>query len=215
MHEDAAGKVLSGRDAVDPGDGVFDAGAGAGEFDELLNAVELDAGVLNAARNDGAQANLGPGDEAGESHAADGGGEPFCVLRGAAEEAGAVGTDQFEAGNVAAKGAGDVVVLAVDVVGNGTADGDVFCAGSDGQKEAARDGEIENLGESDAGFTAQDSGLRIEADEAVQPTGDARPAGRKEGAVFKQADVSVATAGADGQKPGSRRLWLEGNRPSS
>ncbi len=107
---------------------------------------------------------------------------------------------------MAAKGAGDVMVFAVDVVGNCTADGDVFCAGSHGQKEAARDGEIENLGEGDSGFTAQDSGLRIEADEAVQPTGDARPAGGKEGAVFKQADVAIATASAYGKKP--RGGWL-------
>ena len=173
---------------------------------------ELDAVVLNAARDDGAQAYLCPGDEAGESHAADGGGEPFGVLRRAAEEAGAVGADQLEAGNVAAEGSGDVVVLAVDVVGNGAADGDVFGAGSDGQKEAARDGEVENLGESDAGFAAENAGLRIEADQAVQPSGDTGTAGGKQGAVFEQADVAIAAASADWQKPRGGR-FVKGKSP--
>ncbi len=67
-------------------------------------------------------------------------------VRGA-EAAGAVGADQFEARDVAAEGAGDLVVLAVDVVGDGAAEGDVLGARRDGQEEAARDGEVEDLRE--------------------------------------------------------------------
>src|SRR5690242_18833009 len=112
-HEDATGEVAAGGNAVDPGDGVF-AGRLLGEGEELVEAVELVAVVVNFARDDGAQADLRPGDEAGETHAADGGGEPVGVLDGAADEAAAVGADEFEAQYVAAEGARNVVVLAVD-----------------------------------------------------------------------------------------------------
>ena len=44
------------------------------------------------------------------------------------QSARAVGADQFELSDVAAEGSGDVVVLAVDVVGDGSAEGDIFCA---------------------------------------------------------------------------------------
>ena len=65
-------------------------------------------------------------------------------------------------GDVAAEGAGDVVVFAVDVVGDGAAEGDVLGAGGDGEEEAAGDGEVEDLGEGDAGFGGEEAGLGIE-----------------------------------------------------
>ncbi len=81
---------------------------------------------------------------------------------GSAEAAGAVGADELELRDVAAEGSGDVVVLAVDVVGDGSAEGDVFGAGGDGEEEAAGDGEVEDLGEGDAGFGGEEAGRGVE-----------------------------------------------------
>ena len=80
--------------------------------------MELDALVVDLAGDDGFEAQRCPGDKAGEAEAADGCGVPVGVFGGRAELAGAVGADQLELGDVAAKGSGGVVVLAVDVVGD-------------------------------------------------------------------------------------------------
>ena len=73
---------------------------------------------------------------------------------------------------MAAEGSGDVVVFAVDVVGNCSAEGYIFCAGRDGEEEAAGDGEVEDLREGDAGFGGEEAGLGIEVDQAVHAGGE-------------------------------------------
>ena len=165
-----------------------------GEVEELVDAVELDAFVVDLAGDDGLEAEGGPGDEAGEAEAADGGGVEVGVFGGGAEQAGAVGADELELGDVAAEGSGDVVVFAVDVVGDCSAEGYVFCAGGDGEEEAAGDGEVEDLREGDAGFGGEEAGLGIEGDEAVHPGGE------QEVAVLEEADVAVAAAHAYGER---------------
>jgi len=71
--------------------------------------------------------------------------EPVLVVALGAEDASAIGADELEAGNVIAEGGGDLVILAVDVIGNGAAQRDVLCAGGDRQKESLGDGEVEDL----------------------------------------------------------------------
>ena len=79
--------------------------------------VELDALVVDFAADDGFEGELRPGDEAGEAEAADGGGEHVGVLGARADHARTVGAGDLKGGNVDTKGSGDVVVLAVDIVG--------------------------------------------------------------------------------------------------
>ncbi len=129
--------------------------------------MELDALVVDHAGDDGLEAERGPGDEAGEAEAADGGGEPVGVFGRGAEAAGAVGANEFELRDVAAEGSGDVVVFAVDVVGNCSTEGYILRSGSDREEEAAGDGEVEDLRESDSGFGGEEAGLGVEVDEAV------------------------------------------------
>ncbi len=179
---------------VDPAYGVLDVLALVGEVEELVDAVELDALVVDHAGDDGLEAQCRPGDEAGEAEAADGRGVEVGVFGGRAEHARAVGADEFELRDVAAEGAGDVVVLAVDVVGDCSAERDVLCAGRDRKEEAARNGEVEDLRERDAGFGGEEAGLGVEAEQAVHAGGD------EELAVLEQADVAVAAAHADGQR---------------
>ena len=59
-----------------------------------------------------------------------------------------------------AEGAGDVVVLAVDVVGDGAADADELRAGRRRQEPAVRHGEVEDLSQRRARLAADDAGRR-------------------------------------------------------
>lgn len=106
---------------------------------------------------------------------------------------GAVGADEFEPGNVAAKGSGGVVILAVDVVRNCSTEGYILCAWRDGEEEASGNGEVEDLRERDAGFGSEEAGLGVEVDEAIHCGSD------EEVAVLEEADVAVAAAHADGE----------------
>ena len=195
MHEDAAGEVATGGGDVDPADGVLDVFGLVGEVEELVDAVELDAFVVDLAGDDGLEAEGGPGDDAGEAEAADGCGVELGVFaRVSRVDAGAVGADELELGDVAAEGSGGVVILAVDVVGDCSAEGYIFCSRSDGEKEASGDGEVEDLGEGDARLGGEEAGLGVEVDEAIHGGGD------EEVAVLEQADVAIAAAHADGER---------------
>ena len=93
-----------------------------------------------------------------------------------------------------AERAGGFVVLAVDVVGDGAAERDVLGSRRDGKEEAARDGEVKNLCECDAGFGREDTTVGVERQKAVHRCG------LEQRAVFEQADVAIAAAHANGQR---------------
>jgi hypothetical protein len=82
------------------------------------------------------------------------------------------------------------MIFAVDVVGNCSTQGYIFCSWGDREEEAARDGEVEDLREGDTGFGGEEAGLGIERDQAVHSGGE------QEVAVFEEADVAVASAHA-------------------
>ena len=164
------------------------------QVEELVDAVELDSLVVDLARDDRTQLQLRPGDDAGQAHPADRRGVPLGVLGRRTESAAAVRAHQLEAGNVVAKGARSLMVLAVDVVGNGATERNVLRPRSDRQKEAARHREVENLCQRDAGLGGQDAGLGVEVEQAVH----ARRL--QQVAVFQQANVAVAAAQSHRQR---------------
>ena len=174
LHEDAAREVLARGGHVDPADGVLDVLRLRGEIEELVDAVELNPLVVDLAADDGLESKLRPRDHAREAEAADRRRVHVRVFSRRAAQARAVGADELELRHVAAEGAGDVMVLAVDVVRDRAAERDVLRAGRDRQKEAARNGEVENLRERDAGLGGEDTGRRIEPEQAVHAGGLAR-----------------------------------------
>src|SRR5438477_6842947 len=147
LHENAAGEVAAVGGAVDPADGVLDVLALVGEVEELVDAMELDSFVVDHAGDDGLEAQGGPADEAGETEAANSGGEEAGVFSGGTQQAGTVGAQEFELGDVTAEGAAGVVVFAMDVVGYCSTQGYIFCSGGDGKEEATRNGKVEDLRE--------------------------------------------------------------------
>ena len=162
LHEDAAGKVAAPGDAINPGHRIFLVRAGLRERDELLQPDEPGGSIADAAGNDWPQLQLGPDDQPGQPHAADGRGVPLGIFGWAAHYRCAVGAHQLEALGVQAEGTGDVVVLAVNVVGNRSTHGYVFGARAHGQKPPAGHGEIKDLRQRYAGFATQHAGSGIE-----------------------------------------------------
>jgi hypothetical protein len=61
-----------------------------------------------------------------------------------------------------------MMVLPVHVVGDGAAERGELRPRRDRQEPARGQGEVDDLGKQHAGFAAQDAGLRIEGDEAVE-----------------------------------------------
>ncbi len=106
----------------------------------------------------------------------------------------AVGADQLELRYVAAEGAGVVVVLAVDVVGDGAAERDVLGARRDRKEEAAWHGEVEDLRQRNAGLRREQASDRVEVQQAIHGRG------LEKRAVLEQADVAVASTHANGKR---------------
>jgi hypothetical protein len=86
------------------------------------------------------------------------------------------------------------MVFAMDVVGNCSAEGYIFCSGSDGEKKTTGDSEVEDLREGYASFGGEEAGFGVEVDEAIHRGGD------EEVAVLEEADVAVAAAHANGER---------------
>ena len=86
-----------------------------------------------------------------------------------------------------------MVVLAVNIVGNRAAEGDILRPGRDRKKEAARHREVKNLRKGDAGLGGEDAGCGIERQQPVH-------AGcYQQIAAFEQADIAIAAAHAHRQ----------------
>ena len=70
--------------------------------------------------------------------------------------------------DVSAEGPGTVMVLTVDVVGDGSADGDEARAGRDRKKPSFREKYVDDVGEADAAFAAQHASRFVESEDAVK-----------------------------------------------
>ena len=70
--------------------------------------------------------------------------------------------------DVSSEGSRTVMVLAVDVVGNGSADGNEARAGRDGKEPSLRKEYVENIGEADAAFAAEYARRFVETENAVE-----------------------------------------------
>src|SRR6478672_2659348 len=87
-----------------------------------------------------------------------------------------------------AETADHMMVLAVNVIGDGSADRDEFRAGRDRQEPSAANDQIEDFRQGDAGFALENSGRLIERQKMVHP------ASVQENAIRVQAAVAIAAA---------------------
>ncbi len=63
-----------------------------------------------------------------------------------------------------------LMVLAVHIISQGTADGRIACTRHNRQYPALGDNQLQNIGKQQACFTAQHTGYRVESDEPVETT---------------------------------------------
>ena len=83
-----------------------------------------------------------------------------------------------------------MVIFAVDVGGDGTAERDEAGAWRDGREKTARQKDVDQLGDSDAGLAAQEPGGGVEGEHAVE----ARQI--DDAILIVEGGVAVGTAGA-------------------
>jgi hypothetical protein len=75
---------------------------------------------------------------------------------------------QSDLPNVSAKGSTAMMILAMNIVSDCSADGYVPGAGSDGKKPSAREKYVDNIGEADTAFTTQHPSGFVESKDAVE-----------------------------------------------
>jgi hypothetical protein len=73
-----------------------------------------------------------------------------------------------ELANMSAESSSAVMVLTVDVVGNGSSDGDEASAGRDWKEPSSREEYVDDVGEADAAFAADHASGFVETKNAVK-----------------------------------------------
>ena len=99
-------------------------------------------------------------DEPGEAKAANGRRVEISDFLPASRAARAIGANQLKLRDVAAEGARNVMILAVNVIRNCSAQRDILRSGRDGQEEPARHREVQNLRQRNARLGSQQARLR-------------------------------------------------------
>ncbi len=149
--QDAAPEAPARGHRVDPGDRVPVVAVALVHHRQEVLEVRRPLGVDGAAtRLDRQQADRGIEDHAGEAHPTDRRPEQLSALVRSRLDDRAVGEEQCQAGHVGPERSVDVVVLAVDVAGDGPADGDEAGPRGHRHEEAPRDEDLEQLVEADA-----------------------------------------------------------------
>lgn len=165
--EDAAGSPAG--ETIEPGDGVFElVVALAAHGEKCVEGIEGNGFGVNPWANDRFQLNVSPGDHAGEAQAADGCAEHVGIFRGTAEDQAVIGAMEAQLADVGSEGSGAVMVLAVDVIGDGAADGDKASPGGYGEKPASGYNKFEYLGKTDAGLATDHAEGWVKAQDAVE-----------------------------------------------
>jgi hypothetical protein len=204
LDKNATGKVTALCNAIDPGHGVF-LRTRAGKCDELFQPYELGGLIPDAPGSDGAQLHFSPTDQAGQPHPPDGSGVPFRIFGCAAHHLRPIRTYELEAWRVQSERARNMMIFAVDVVGNRSTDGYVFGARAHRQKPAAGHSEVQNLGQRHSSFAAQQTGLLVERDQAIKIWR------AQQCPILEQANVAVTASHAHRQHffagdPGRRKI---------
>ncbi len=161
---------LAARHGIDPGDAVGD----IWPVRRQRRQQRIEIGQLAFAHRDGGlrvglQFDGNLQDDAGQSHAANGGGEQGGRGDGVDAANIAVGSQQVEPLHMIAKTASAIMVLAMDVGSNSAANADPAGAGDDGQAEAARHEQPVDLGQTRAGLADQNAIGGIEIQQPIQP----------------------------------------------
>ena len=107
------------------------------QFKKIREPVEAERFGIEPRARYAPQLQFCPGDESRQAESAEAGNKPVRVFCFRADDATAVAALQFEGNDMATETARDMVVLAMDVIGDRAADGDEAGTGNDRQEPAA------------------------------------------------------------------------------
>src|SRR5229473_4561013 len=152
--EDAT-RVLPGE-TVEPRHSVFEATVAlAAQVEKSVQGLKGDGLGVDPGTGHAFELNICPGDYAGQTEPTNSGAQHVGILFGIADHQTVVRAMQADLADMSAEGSSAVMVLTVDVVGDGSADGDEARAGRDGKEPSFREEYAEDVGEADAAFAAE------------------------------------------------------------
>jgi hypothetical protein len=111
---------------------------------------------------------VSPGDYAGQAETAGSGAKHVGIFFTVADYQTVVRAMQSDLADVSAEGSSAVMVLTVNVVGNGSADGDEAGAGRDGKEPSFTEEYADDVGKADAAFAADHASGFVETEDAVE-----------------------------------------------
>jgi hypothetical protein len=154
---------------VEPADGVFPGRLGlVGQGEEGIQGLVGHDLCVEPGPGHRAELQLGGSDDPGEADPAHGRGEPVGAAVGTAIDDLAIRPHQTQAADMIAERAGPVVVLAMDVVGDGAAHAHELGTRQDRQPPAPRRHQALDVPQQDTRFADQPAGRRIEGVQAVE-----------------------------------------------
>ena len=163
-------------------------------LEKRVEVLQADRLRLERARRHGLQLEFDPGDDPGQPQAADRGGEELRALRWSDLEEGAVAPQQPERTDVTPEGAGPIVVLAVDIVGDRPAKGHELGPRRHGHEPAARHADFEQPPDRKPRLRPHDAGRPVGRDDAIEA---AHP---EQAAAIVEAHVAIGAAEATRQE---------------
>jgi hypothetical protein len=206
-HDDAPAETVADRDTIHPGDRMPIGSVIRGQKLERVGQIApAECAHLTPCAGHPPQTDRDTLDMPGQSHSADGRAKNGGLLSFRTTERTARRQKQIQPGDMGAEGAVDMMVLAVDIRGDGAAEGHELGAGHDGQEPASRKEGFDDLGEAYARFGDQESGGLVKRDHPRQAEGAHRePAFVRQSGIAVSAPESAADPAA-GRGPGLRQL---------
>ena len=165
--QNAAAAAAPAGKLVDPGNGIFVGGVGGlGDVEKLAHIAEARRRFGHIQRGNTHQPDRRGEDEARQAHAPDRRGKQPRLLAGGAAIDAPVGAQQLEGLHVATERTAPVMVLAMDVVGDGAAERHELCSGNDGGKKAEGRGVVDDVAEHHARVGRQNARGGVEGMDA-------------------------------------------------
>ena len=189
-----APEAPAARQAVDPGHRVGPVVAVLRDAEEAVEVGQAQRLRFEIARRRGLELDLDPGDDAGEPEAAHRGGEEVRPHVRPDLDRLAVAADEAKGTDVAAEGSGAVVVLAVDVVGDGAAERHELGARRHRHEPAAGHADGQERADRQSRLGPNHAGRPVGRHDAVEP------AGAQQVAAVVEAHVAVGAPHAVGQR---------------
>ena len=198
-------------ETIQPCHRVGSGGAGLEALHHFLQMWCPQRALVDGRAGDAPQIDGGIDDDAGQAHAAAGGVEQRAVLGARTVPHRAIGLQQTQRVHMLAKGAVEMMILAVHIAGDGAAHADETSAWHHGQEPATGREAMQDGVETDTGSAGQQTGVGVERKQVIQLAG--LHDGARQRAVAVAASQSAGDAVEGGRCAGVIRLSIQQEPP--